>query len=70
MAIQQVNVYSFNITLKSKHKLGDHVPTKVLAIGVTAAAAQQVLQQQFGGDLGTVTGGVQTNSQPAFTTLA
>lgn len=70
MAIQQVNVYTFNVTLKSKHKLGEHLPTKVMAIGVTAAAAQAVIQQQFGPDLGVVTGGVQTNAQPVFTTLA
>ena len=69
MAIQQVNVYSFNITLKSKHKLGEHVPTKVMAIGATAAAAQSVLQQQYGSDLGVVTGGVLVTG-PAFTTLA
>lgn len=69
MAIQQVNVYSFTIHLKSKQKSNEHVGTKVLAIGVNATAAQQVLQQQFGNDLSVVGGGVLVFG-PAYTTLA
>lgn len=70
MAIQQVNVYSFNIHLKSKQKSTEHIATKVLAIGATAAAAQQVLQQQFGNDLALPPSGGVLVYGPAYTTLA
>lgn len=69
MAIQQVNVYSFDIHLKSKHNAGEHIPTRVLAAGATPAAAQAVLQQQFGSDLVLVSSGVLTSSG-IYTTLA
>lgn len=71
MAIQQVNTYTFTIYLKSKKNVGDHTGLKVMAVGSTAAAAQSVLQQQFGNDLQTITGGILvTGSGPAYTTLA
>lgn len=69
MAIQQVNVYSFTIQLNSKHKSNEHIGTQILAAGATAAAAQSVVQQQFGNDLATISGGL-VKEQGVYTTLS
>ena len=69
MAIQQVNVYSFDVQLYSQQTSTYHVGTKAIGIGATAADAQAVIEEQFGTDLAMIRGGVLLNGWPAYTTL-
>lgn len=51
MAVQITGAYRFNVFLKSKIKLGQHLPDLVHVVAATPQIALSVLKSQFGGDL-------------------
>lgn len=59
MAIQIASAFRFNVFLKSKIKLGVHLPDLVHVIALSPTAARAIIQTQFGGDLQNVEGPIQ-----------
>jgi hypothetical protein len=70
MAVQQVNVYSFHINLKSKQNHNDHIGANVTAVGATPQAAAAAVQQAFAGDLTGIMSAATLVREGSYTTLA